>query len=344
MERKIINHHKWKRRLKRQKKETLFSAFSRSQGRRDYSWTGKPKANPYRQATTQTISIKRILEMSLLATSIIGSAAVLTLHPVFAIGTIHLTGLRQISEEALRQDIDQLLSQKMWGILPKRSYVLFDTEQLTAHLSAEYPIEEIHFEKKFPDSVTIRVKEKISTVLYTDGVMHTFLGLDGLPVKTPISTTTSMTTATDALAPIETIEDNTATSTTPTSTPELVNTRYIAPLQTLYGTYPIVYDLRSDKEYVQSEIIAPHHIAGIIAWYEYLTKQTTIPLAYITISSNMGEGTIMTQEGWYIRVKFQPETIETQKISLEEMLRDPVINKSQLRYIDVRFGNKVFWK
>jgi len=108
------------------------------------------------------------------------------------------------------------------------------------------------------------------------------------------------------------------------------------------GDYPLVYDKRGFTREINTGVLQPKTVQGIITWFNLVNKRTDIPFGYIIIDNELGDAVIKTREGWGILVQLQTD-VETQFEELQYLLKNK-INRPHLNYIDLRFPGRVYWR
>ena len=108
----------------------------------------------------------------------------------------------------------------------------------------------------------------------------------------------------------------------------------------LFGNYPIVYDKRGAETALNETNLLPDtYISAIITWQKYLEGPGKMKPKFFSLD-NLNSGIIIvTNQPW--QIIFQPKNnIEAQINTLKEIL--PTIKPGG--YVDLRFGEKVYWK
>ena len=248
-------------------------------------------------------------------------------HPYFHITDISVQGTQRLHESDIVSTIQKTLNHNYVFIIPANHIVFSKTRVIKNVLMNKYPLEEVVITKYFPDSIEVTLQEKISTVIYNDGEQYSYVGANGDIIERLRSN-----------GPDEyiTIQVNSST--------ERVHKINRDSLIQEFGDYPIVLDARktvvSPSE--EKELLQPATITHIIDWYTKLRKHHNLPLKYFRIDNNIFDGSILTDEGWEIRVSFHDnveETMQTLQYVLDEHVQRP-----NFSYIDLRFGNRVFWR
>jgi len=324
----------------RNKLRLFFNFFSKKTVRghkRDYSWKGN-MSNPYERK--QPVSLRKKIEMLILAFSSVGAAAILIYHPFFWINNIKIQGLQRIDEKELIDSVYGILENKKFFVFPSSSYVFTDVNEIRDIIIEKYPIQSIVVEKTFPQTVSIVLEEKISNIIYSNGIKYGYMGLDGRVIElikvvedSEWNETTSITTTTLADGTIRTEK-------------KILERIYVPDIEGIikdYGYYPILYDSRNKQiDNNTDAILKAETVSGIINWFNFINKKTDIKFGYIIINNNLGEGIIKTKNGWDLSVSLA-DRFEEQTAELSLLLNNKV-DKSNLTYIDLKFPGRAYWK
>ena len=318
-------HVSWRKKLLRffRKKEYVIAS---SQDSFHY------KSNPFRKhKKPPTIKFKLILFIVFLLAWIVCLAYI----PYFKVNKINYFGLNNTTRDELDEFIyGSFLNKK--SILPLNNYFFISSGKISGELFKKFPFETVRVVKIFPNQLNIDIKEKISSVIYDNGQAYFLLDGGGTAIKhlkdtEPYETTIKMITSSLDLL---------TTSSTPISTSTTEHNPDYKKINSLFGRYPIVYDRRNLAVNLKQENILPaEHIAAIIAWYKALAEQGIAnPKFFVLDNLNSGIA-VDTTDPW--NILFQPKNdTATQINNLKNIL--PTIKPQQ--YIDLRFGEKIYWK
>ncbi len=305
----------------------------------------EPKApNPYR-AKEKVSHWRRYVLLFLGLLSIFGMSILLLTHPFFAISKIEISGTERLSEELIRQSIEEKLGTVLYEKLPfsGRAYLLIRVAGVRAWLMERFSLEQAVVRKEFPNTLRITVTERLSNVILDDGVSYRFVGLQGevLDTVAPVGANSweqevQVSTTTLADGTIRRNEEVVSR----THTPEVERMRSVA------GDYPILLVVRQRTPSSTPEVLSsvdPLLVARTIEWYEYLSKKTDIPFWYIEKQGNPGPyATLFTKEGWRLFIPLNESAKEVAP-RLEAVLSKHVPRKN-LQYIDMRYPGLVYWR
>lgn len=293
------------------------------------------KTNPYRAPKKSSkIKIKVIVFVILLTAWTI----CLAYTPYFRVNKINYSGLTNTSKNELDGFIyENFLNKK--SILPLNDYFFIDTKKISGDLYEKFSFESVEVIKIFPNRLDVNIKEKISSVIYDNGKKYFLLDSGGTVIKYLKDVEPYEITQKTVSSSMDVISLN-ASSTALSTTSTIEHTPDYKKINKLFGNYPIVYDRRSlDVDIKQGGVLPPEHITAIIAWYKTLAEQGIAHLKFFTLDNLNSGVAIDTTDPWDIL--FQPKNNNDAQINtLKEIL--PTIKPQQ--YVDLRYGEKVYWK
>jgi hypothetical protein len=68
-----------------------------------------------------------------------------------------------------------------------------------------------------------------------------------------------------------------------------------------------------------------------------------VPVSYFVLGSTAGESVIKTREGWEIKADLG-ESISEQFVNLQYILKEVGNARGSLKYIDLRYQDRVYWQ
>lgn len=333
--------------------ESPWKKFLRFKERRKYKkitpikQEGRYRENPYKikKKELPLLSIK----ITMFIVFLVGWAALLLYIPYFRVNKISISGLNNLTKE----EIDQFIADKYLKrskIIPYSNYFLVDIDKIKNGLNKQFALDSIQMQKKFPNEINITIVEKISSLIYDNGQKYYLMDSGGTVIKylgdvssnefinktntTPTTNTTNTNSSTDALL-IPSFSTNTTTisSSTREHIPDYKK------IQRQFGSYPILYDKRGlSLEEKETGVLSEQFISSVISWYKGLSGQGIETKYFILENMNSGV-TIDTTDSW--NILFKPEnSADLQINNLKNLLK----NIHPVNYVDLRFGDRVYWK
>lgn len=278
--------------------------------------------------------LKIILIISGAMILIVTWLGVLIFLPFFQVTKFEYLGLNIIRQKEIEENIRvNFLAKK--GIFPSTSYFLFRPAKLEKFLNDNYSLDSVVVSKFFPNKVRVDISEKVSSVIYDDGQAYTLLDRWGKSLKV-----LSAVTEEEIISPLTTVSGTpTLDPATTTVSPfvHIPNYRYIAEN---FGNYPIVYDMRSSSHELNTNFLPEDIIAGAINFKTMAEKQGIAKIKYYRLESIQSGLEVKTDHNWDLFVSPQND-IQAQISNLKSLLRS---NAKPTSYIDLRYGERVFWK
>lgn len=294
--------------------------------RRDYSQ--KTFTNPlFARAPRHDISGARRWRTRLLVVTgffaVMGWTWFIAFSSAFRITDIQVKGNDRIPAWEIRDTVTEALATRRWLVLPQSGILIASKETIVAALNERYVLETLTVTKTPPHTLTIELKERISAVLLqmSDGGQG-LVDLQG--------TVTRLYAPEEALDVIPkqgpTLEEQQGKSRT---------------------SYPVLYDDKHETIKLREKAVRPEVIAAVISLPKLLEtrlkREVFFSQAHIDGKSAQTLR-VVTSAGWAIYVDATADLAEQMK-NAEMILRTKIGNdRSDLDYIDVRFGDKIFFK
>ena len=293
---KLFNRHKLRRKLQRRAGRASRSIAQVPS--RKYSGT-----NPYASRCERS-GLKKRLEILTLCLSLIALLGVFMYHPFFHVTNLSVSGLQRIDERDFLQTAQGTITYKKFGFLPAQSYLFVSTQNIQEILEEKYPIEEIVLTKSFPQTLTIAVEEKISTVIFDNGKQYGYLDVQGNLVEV-------LREVGDDEWHIETeIVTTTLADGTVRTEERTIRRDHIVPIDLVHaemGVYPIVYDTTQRSLQHDEPVVSNRVVQHAITWFTLMNKQTDIPFGYIALSDIERHAMVHTREGWGIKINIHSD-------------------------------------
>ncbi|PIR04126.1 MAG: hypothetical protein COV59_03000 [Candidatus Magasanikbacteria bacterium CG11_big_fil_rev_8_21_14_0_20_39_34] len=308
---------------------------------KDFAWV--KKRNPFSVTENTGLSLKIKLYWMTIFLSFVVMLYFLFFHTFFHIQKIDVTGLNRIDQLAFEDSVHTILHFKKFIFLPGESYILVNTQEIVDFLKEKYPIKRIKVEKSFPQTLSLEVEERISNVIYDDGLEYAYLDLYGNKVETLRKVTDdewkkeySITTSTLSTGEIQEHKTEVGKN-------HIVD--YIG-LSGSYGDYPIVYDIRGAKNHEsESErtLLKEKTIQALIQWFEMLKTSQDLSPAYFLLEDEYRDLTIFTKKGPKLMVSLH-DPIDRQIEDLNTVVEKKKLDLLHIQYIDLRFPPNIYWR
>ncbi|MBI4598747.1 hypothetical protein HY734_00950 [Candidatus Uhrbacteria bacterium] len=241
--------------------------------------------------------------------------------PRFLLTSVRIEGTQTIRPQAIRSVVEEYLNKDRWLFFKARHRLLFQTTALDAELRKQFVFEQVEIALK-PPEVVVSVAEKTAVSLWSSGEHTYLLDARGIALRE-----VSLDERTELLSP-----------------PPLYGP-FRAGQDTSAGTLPLVAceDTSAQPVAIGDELLPEVRLASI---RQFVERLKTLGISVERCATDPRIGTWMTAftEAGYA-VLFDPALpIDSQADNLAVVLRERVPDPSRLQYVDVRFGDYVYYK
>lgn len=286
--------------------------FRKTQKRR---YASKKFKNPYFQRGTKRSKKPLIIAIASIIV-IIAIAVLLFLNYSKTLLNVEVSGMETISEFELSQIVTDHLNETRLLVFKNSNSLIFDKEGLIDKLNDRYLFESL--EVKIQDtSVLLSVKEKTSQLIWFTDTVPYLVDLEGSVIR-------GLTILESSALNSQEVHEEGAE---------------VHPITLL----PIFRDLNDGKVKIGSVVLSPDEIENIFRFHKHLEVQN-IYFIDTRIDRLSGKWMSVTTVVGY-SVLFDPEDdVDAQAVRLQSVLKESVGNTEELEYIDLRFGDHVYFK
>lgn len=244
--------------------------------------------------------------------------------PTFRVTDIKIQGEQNIAEWEIRDTVNETLARRRWFVLPQSSLLIVPESAIVDALNERYVLESLDVTKMPPHTLVVTLKERVSAVLMPlpDG-SQALIGLDGM--------VTRLYAASEALDAVPRLGPTKAEPDAPPKPP----------------AYPVLYDDRSETFKLRDTAVRPEVVKAVIAMPKAMSDVfgSGPTLAQIHLDGAQSQTLrVVTSEGWAIYLN-AGDDLQTQLSDAQTILKTKIgPDRHDLEYIDVRFGEKVFFK
>ncbi len=290
--------------------------------------------NHARHYQTERIFFNNIKKYGIFAL-MLGWLVLLIYLPYFRITQVTYAGLSLTQPEEIKPLVENYLISS--PLLPTNNYFLIRPQKLIKILQKTFAFSAVEIKKIFPNTLAVTVDEKTSTIVYDTGESYFLLDPSGTAIKYLGSSASSSA----LVAPTSTtILDEVSASTTTPLVPEHAPNVDFLPRQ--FKLYPLVYDKSATTSIVlgSPQLLSNETIKNIIKMHRALKEGRIASPSYFIVGGVENNTTIIhTDRPWLIY--FNPQAdVQTQFDSITTILK----NSKPQSYVDVRFGERVYWK
>lgn len=261
--------------------------------------------NPYFHRTAPP-SLRKDVDLALLVCAIFAWLYFLFFSSYFSLKIIEINGTYQIKPKNLEDLIVTHKQLSRFYLLPQDNIFLFNAAALKEQINAAYILDELLIKKQLPNTLRISLKEKIATLLWQKKDRAFLIDYQGIALK---ELTKEEAEAALKERGIPAIIDETPE--------EVVLNEKVAPKDALKQLITLIEGLREE-------------LGGAVKAYTFYSR---LPL----------QARVIMDKGWMLYFLLD-QTVETQIVRLQTLLKEKIPNPDQLRYIDLRFGEKIFYQ
>ena len=110
------------------------------------------------------------------------------------------------------------------------------------------------------------------------------------------------------------------------------------------GRYPVVWDQSNDSVGIGQPVIAGDQLNFIVILNDRLVQSADFDISHYNLANAKARDiTLVVKEGWEAYFTFD-DSAENQVELLLSVLQQKIKNRRDLEYVDLRFGEKVFYK
>lgn len=256
------------------------------------------------------------------------SAAILYLLrlPYWRITNISITGEKTINEVFVTKTVEETLAGTTAYILPRAQIFLVDAKSLAENLKNKFPLAEfIDVKKVYPRTLAIAIQERTFWGIFCNGLIDDISNFPSSASSTPVEKSVL---------------------------PEMISCAYIDKNGFAYTQAPsssgtLIMKIRSDipEVLLSSQVVDSHLMETISLIADVMSYIVGEPATGFEFFSNVpSEIRVVTSRGYRIIVKKDDDFGEVAKILKMVLDREIGARRARLSYIDMRFGNKVFYK
>lgn len=250
--------------------------------------------------------------------------------PYFTIKNLDFTGTEKSLAEKINIALKGELDSREYFILNKSNYFIFDEVNFKQKLEEMFMLSELEITKKFPNTATIKAKEKTTSLLLLakdkDGIYDAyFVDFNGMIIN--------------ALKDTERLYVPDLNAPMTSSTPKIKIS------DDIMSQMPLV-ELKNANIALNARInvFNKTQVSTIMEIYENLNKEGITPDVIALEDLEDTKITVQTKDGFLIYMTSEDTAqnqIDNLKIVLKEKIGD---SRANLQYIDLRFGDRVVYK
>lgn len=242
----------------------------------------------------------------------------LFIHPNMNITNVEVNGIKYIDKQTIKQEIDTYIHDSYLFIFKKRNIFLFNKKELAERLESKFAFDELSISLK-KKQITIHLTERISQLLWTTNDTLYVVDLNGVVVRELSNIELELLNA------------------------EITDLTKMTKEKLMLDELPIFFDKNNILINIGDSVLTKQEIKNIFEFHEHLKLQK-IEFTKTNIDRLAGKWIgVKTKDGYDILFDSTSD-IKQQAINLKTILLEKIDDKSKLNYIDLRFGDHVYFK
>ena len=283
--------------------------------RRDYQ--SKQYKNPHIKLDNTNSMPKRAFYCFILFLAFSGALYFLFGWNFFNIKKIEVSGNKNISEIEIIDLVNEQMLNRKFIIFSQANIFLFNKNQLRQSLSEKIILQKVKIDRRFPDTIRIEIFEKEPLAILITQSKAYYMDLEGLIVSL--------------------VKDQAELNIQKVGDFDIFRHEIVA------KNLPIIYDLENRGAELNNIIATEKTTIFIIELIKKLPKNINYDISYYEYDAKNREVVANIIEGW--RVRFNIDlNLDSQIDNLAVLLRENIKDTRNLDYIDLRFGERVFYK
>lgn len=283
-------------------------------------------SNPFKREQPKPKDYKKIFSTSFILLIFLGWVTLMLTLPYFKINNIVITGTK-ISKTQEVEDYVRYGDYFKEGLISRQNYFLFPNKTLAQKIQNKFLYEQVEVKKVFPNTINIIVNEKPASIIYDNNGSIYLLDKDGKNIKkTQFSYNTAVVATVDISSTTPAINLNSAALSTYKET------------QTAYGEFAVINDYKKINDNTD-KILSAKLIDAAQAWQKYFKEQGIGDVKFFSTDETDFNLKITLDKPWYVLINTQNDQ-SGQMRNLKMILS----NSNPTSHIDLRFGDRVYWK
>ncbi len=245
--------------------------------------------------------------------------------PKFRINEIAINGEKALDKEEFLADIREILKERFLIVFPLDNIFIFPKTKISDEALNKFPIlKKISIERDFPNKIIVSVEERKASALWCKHLVSNI----SLSAQSASSTEADKTESSFGARECAFSDENGFIF---SQAPDFSG-----------GIFLKFFDERVKPAEIGKQMLEEGEFKKLIAFYDLAAKKD-FSAANVALKDG-GVYEVYLKEGWYILLndKNNPDSsLDNLKIVLEQIVKE---KRPRLEYIDIRFGNKIFYK
>lgn len=237
--------------------------------------------------------------------------------PLFAIQTITVSEAQYLDAQAVQLKVQEQFTKRRWWFFPQSNLVAFSKGQARERLAEEYPFAEFNFNKQLPDKLVVTIKEQEPLLVWRSGGNQWYVSAIGQVV---------------GLVPERFLAQQVDQ-----------RTNVIRPQLYTNGLMS-VNDTSSHEVTLGQNLLSSEFVTFITRLQHLIEQNADFSVVRYTVDRPGSDQLILqTSEGWQAKFRVSDDP-DLQVSRLLLVLKNKIKDPSTIDYVDLRFGEKIFFK
>lgn len=237
---------------------------------------------------------------------------------VFKIENIKISGTDFISEAEINQIASDQINKSRFLIFPQSNIVFFSKNQLKKAILEKYYLNHLTINKDYWHQITIEIEEKPIKLIYSANQKKYFIDENG--------------TIINEYGPGKSDKK------------EVINGLEIVRPNSQAQNLLVVNDKNNQDIQIGFQVLGKDDVNFILSLDKILKDEADFKINdYSLPEGNKNDLMVLTNQGWEIRFNMK-DSYQSQTRLLFLILKDKVKDRATLDYIDLRFGDKIYYQ
>jgi cell division septal protein FtsQ len=252
----------------------------------------------------------------------------------FKIENIEISGTRNIRHEDIRSLVEAQLKKSWFLVFNQDNFFILSKNNLAKNITDKYVLDDLIITKTFSRTLKVEIKEKVSQIIWASGSKYYNLDSNGI-----------------AISEIGDLNDNKPVKSDKKS--QATEVMVVAEEPKFFeikidgqdfNSFPIIVDESNKDVSLGQAIIKPEIVSIALNLIKKIPSKVNISISSFKMPDPASqELKAVTTEGWEIYFDANKD-LEAQLNNLKMVLDQKIKDRNALQYIDLRFGNRVYYK
>ena len=263
----------------------------------------------------------------------------LVFSPAFSVLEVTVSGASAGHADVIRDITRRYLDERIYFIVPRRNTFFTAGDALQKKISSALFLDDVRLERNGMHVLKIVVVEK------EPGLVVVSAGKAYLADRSGLVLSEMPPAAAGLISRLALTEFLTSTSSIPTTTTSTIYTAPRLPASGATNTerYPVLFVGGESRYSPRQQVNRPETLQTIFKSQETLKEYGIGVLAAAIAADNALEMSVRTNEGWDLYL-FSGDKLDSELDILKTALTSTLRDRRELQYVDLRYGNKVFYK